>query len=105
AKPADPRGQPLEMDAFLSQPNPARQRLVMWEQIERQLVSNGDVGRVAGESGPTERPASFAEQRPDVLGNEAGDLVCVLHSRLLRLGADVVAVIEGHRAKPLQREH
>ena len=78
--------------------DPARQRLVVREHLERQAVGAVDVLGIAGERHPAERPAAFAEQRPDVLGHEARDVVRALHARLLRLRADVVAVIERHGA-------
>ena len=85
--------------------HPSRQRFVVREKFQRQPVGAIDVFRIARERRPAERPAPFAKQRPDVFGHEAGDVVGVLHAGLGGLGADVIAVIEGHRAALLQRQH
>ena len=73
AEPADPRGQPLEGDALRRELEPALQQLVVREELPQRLVDRGDVRRIAGESGPAERPDPAAEERPDVRRHEARD--------------------------------
>ena len=85
--------------------DPARQGFVVREQFERETVGAIDVFGVARERHPAERPAAFAEERTDVLRHEAGNVEGVLHAGLLGVGANVVAVVERHRAGPLQRQH
>src|SRR5258708_39945019 len=67
----------------------------------------GDVnsGRFAGKRHPAKQAAPFAKKRTNVRGDEAGEIVGVLHSLLEGKSADVVAVVESHRAKFLQVEH
>jgi hypothetical protein len=100
----DARRQTLERDAFACQMDPPDQRLVVREHLERRFVGDADVLRVAGERRPAERSAPFTEQRPDVLGDEAGNVERVGDARLARLRPDVVAVVERNRAALLQRE-
>ena len=64
-----------------------------------------DIFGRAGERHPAERPAAFAEQRANVFRHEAGNLEGILDARLLGLRANVVAVVERHRAPALQRQH
>ena len=74
AEPADARRQPLERDALAREVDPADQRLVVPEHLERGVVGDADVFGIARERDPAERSLAFAEQRPDVLGHEAGNL-------------------------------
>src|SRR5207247_4044569 len=60
---------------------------------------------VAGEPHPAERPAALAELRPDVLRHEPRNAERVLDAGLHRLGADVVAVIEGDGPAALHLQH
>ena len=53
-----------------------------------------DVGGVAGQRHPAERPLALAEERPDVGGDEAGIVEGALVAAVPRLAADVVAVVE-----------
>ena len=104
-QPADARGQPLEVDALLREGDPPAQVLVVREQLEHEGVRARDVLRIAGERDPPERTFPLAEQRADVLGDEAGNLERVLDAGVERDGAEVVAVVEGDGAPPLEREH
>ena len=104
-EPADARGQALEVDAVLRQAHPARENRIVGEEFERQAVRGADIFGRARERDPTKRTAAFAEQRADVLGNEAGNFESVFDARGLGLRADVVAVVERDRAHSLQREH
>ena len=51
------------------------------EHLERELVGRVDVGRIARQRRPAERALALAEERPDVLGHEAGDLERVRRRR------------------------
>ena len=55
AEPADARRQPLERHAFLRHSDPARERLVLREQLEHGLVGAADVRRIARQRDPAER--------------------------------------------------
>ena len=101
AEPEDARRQSLERDALLRQPDPAAQRRVVGEHLERGLVGGGDVGRIARQRRPAERALALAEERPHVLGHEPRNVEGVGDAGALRLGADVVAVVEHHRAAAL----
>src|SRR2546427_13280500 len=99
AQPADARGQSLERHPLLREPDPAMQVLVLGEELEHQAISAMQVARVARQRHPPERPLALAEQGPDVLGNEARDVERVGDACVPRLGANVVAVIEGQDRK------
>src|SRR5262249_57350986 len=59
----------------------------------------------ARQGDPAKRSLALAEQWANVFGNETGDDKSIIHSGLQGLGADVVAILEGHRAALLKREH
>ncbi len=79
--------------------------VVVRKEVQHQLVGARDVGGVAGERHPSERTLPLTEQGTDVLRDEPRDLERVAHARVERHGADVVAVVEGDGAAPLQGEH
>ena len=58
-----------------------------------------------GERGPPEGPLPLAEQRADVRRHETRDLERVVDARVQRLAAQVVAVVERHRALAAELEH
>ena len=101
AKPADARRQPLELHAGAGQPDPPRQRLVVGKQLEDGAIGGRDVVRIAGQRRPPERALAFAEQRPDVLGHEAGNVERIGDAGVNGLRPDVVAVIEDDTAATL----
>src|SRR4051812_32485359 len=88
AEPADPGWQSLERDPFAREANPAAEGRVTREHVEREIVRRRNVGRVPGERCPAERPFANAEERPDVLRHEAGNLKGVRYARCQRLTAD-----------------
>ena len=63
----------MERDTFLRGPDPPVQVVVAGEQRQNRLVGGADVGRVAGQRRPAERPLPLREQRPDVRGHEPGE--------------------------------
>jgi hypothetical protein len=73
--------------------------------VEHGLIGDRDVGRIARQRGPAERPAALAELRPDVRRHEAGVAERALAAALLGLGAQVVAVVEDVAAGGLHRQH
>ena len=99
------RRQSLELDPLARQIDPAAENFVLREHLQHQIVGGVNVGRIARERRPAERPASFAEQRTNVRRHESGKIVGVLHAVLEGEGANVVAVVEGDRAHLLQLEH
>src|SRR5579883_1714605 len=105
AQPGDARRQALEGDLAAGQRDPARERLVLGKELERLGVRDGYVLGLARERRPAERALTPAEQRPDELRDKAGDLVGVAHAGLIGHRADVVAVVEGDGAGPLERQH
>ena len=105
AEPADARGQALKADALLRELDPAAENFIVREHLQHEPIGAMNVGRLARKRDPAERPASFAKQRANVGGNEAGEVVGVLHALLEGERANVVAVIECHRAEFLERQH
>ena len=105
AEPADPRRQPLEPDPLGGQLQPPAQVLVVAEQLQHGPVGAGDVGRVARQGGPAERPLALAEQRPDVGGHEPGVGEGVPEPGRAGLAAQVVAVVEHLGPGPLEADH
>src|SRR4051794_16347224 len=73
AEPEDARRQALEGDALARQADPAAERRVAGEHLERKPVGRVDVGGIARERGPPERSLAAAEQGTDELRHEAGD--------------------------------
>ena len=71
AEPADPRGQPLEGDPLGRELEPALEQRVVREELAERRVDRRDVGRVARERRPPERPDAAAEERPDIGRDEA----------------------------------
>ncbi len=57
-----------------------------------------EVRRIAGQDRPAERPLALAEERPDEHRHEPADVEGVATPASRRLAAQVVAVVEGHRA-------
>src|SRR5690348_12431578 len=104
-EPADARGQALKVNALLRHLDPARERFVVGEHFEDELVGAMNVRRFAGERGPAERPATFAKERTNVGRDEAGKIVGVLDALLESHGANVVAVVECDGAEFLQSKH
>src|SRR5712691_1522141 len=60
-QPADARGQSLEAHAFLRQADPPAKDFVVRKQLQNQLIGAVYIRRLAGERGPAERSAAFAE--------------------------------------------
>src|SRR5262245_23559507 len=94
SEPEDARRQPLERDPLARQPDPSAERLVAGEHLQREIVGRVDVGRLARQRGPTERTFALAKERADELGHEPWNLERVGDACLLRLRANVVAVVE-----------
>ncbi len=105
SQPADPGGQPLELDPLGGETDPAVERLVLGKRLEHRLVGSRDIARIPGERDPPEGPLPAAEERPDELGHEAGYLERVGDARLHRLRADVVAIVERDRTGILKLAH
>src|SRR3989449_5075411 len=89
SQPADAGGQSLEGDTLPGEPDPARQVLVLGEQLAHQAVGTADNVLVAAHRDPTERPLAFPEQRPDVLGDETRAVERLRDTGILPLGAAV----------------
>src|SRR6266487_5955345 len=98
AQPADARRQALVAHPLAGEPDPPGQRLVLREQVQNRLVGTGDVARIPGQRRPPERPATLAEQRPDVGGYETRERERPCETGELCLAADRVAVVEHLRA-------
>src|SRR5271166_1189430 len=105
AEPADARGESLKLDALAGEVDPAAEDAVVREHLQDQIVGGVDVGGIAGERRPAKRAAAFAEERPNVGGHEAREIVGVLHAMLKSEGANVVPVVEGDGAHLLELEH
>ncbi len=105
AQPADPRREALERDPRLGHRDPAVETGIVGEELEDRLVGTEDVGRVAGQGGPAERPAALAELWPDERRHETGVVEGVRDTGLVCLGAEVVAVVEHDGTRALEGEH
>src|SRR6185503_4121352 len=105
AKPADARRQSLERDALARHMYPATECGIIRKHVERCLIGYVNVFWITRKGCPAERPLAFAEQRPHIFRHEAGNVKRVFHAALLRLCANVVAVVEGHRTARFHREH
>src|SRR5439155_23237418 len=104
AQPADPRGEPLVGDPLAGEPDPPRERLVLGELVEHGTVGRGDVGGIARQRRPPERPLPLAEERPDVRGDETRVVEGTPEPAELRFRAEAVAVIEDLRATIQERD-
>src|SRR6185369_16159464 len=104
-EPADTRRQSLEVNAIARQPQPEIQRAIVRKHLEGEIVGLANVSRIARQRNPAKRSFAFAEKRANVLGHETRYLKRILATRIKRLLANVVAVIESDRARTLQREH
>ena len=94
-EPADARGKTLELHALLGLLDPAGERCVAGKRLEHGPVGLGDVGRVARERRPAERPGALAEERPDERGHEARNVERLRHGPVVgHLAPEVVAVVE-----------
>src|SRR5438067_1762118 len=105
AEPADPGRQTLELDALAREPQPTVQVVVVGQRLHNRAVGAIDVLRFAAQRHPAEGPFALAEEGPDVGGNEPGDLKGVGDSRLDRLAAQVVAIVEGFNALAPEAQH
>ena len=79
--------------------------VVVWKQFQHELVGTPQISGVSRQGDPAERPLPLAEQRSDVLRYETGNGERIRHTRVMRFGANVVAVIEGDRARSLEGKH
>ena len=105
AKPADARRQSLERDALARHADPATECGIIRKHVERCLIGYANVVWITRECCPAERSLAFAEQRPHIFRHEARNVKRVFYTSVLRLRANVVAVVERHRATRFQREH
>ena len=105
AHPADARRQSLELDARPRHVEPGMKMPVVGHQLLHLGVRPVDVLRIAGQRGPAERPDAAAEQGPDIGRHEAGVAEGVRHALLQRHLADVVAVVDGRHAEPVELQH
>src|SRR5438270_6726676 len=76
AQPADARRQSLELDALARQIDPAIEDAVLREKLQNKIVGHGNIGGIAGERDPAERPASLTEQRTNICRHKAWKIVC-----------------------------
>ncbi len=102
AEPADARRQPLVSDPLGREPEPPLQALVIREHGAHSLVGGRDVGGIARERRPPERPLALAEHRANERRHEPrvaeGDIV--VEPAGFRAGSQVVAVVERHGSSP-----
>src|SRR5438552_1379887 len=95
AKPAHPCRESLIGHALPGESDPPRESPVLRKKLEDEPVGAPDVRGIAGESDPAERAASFREERTDISGHEPRVAERIRVPRRQRLGAQVVAVVEG----------
>jgi hypothetical protein len=105
SEPEDACRQSLERHALAGEADPAAQRLVVLEHLQGEVVRGVDIGGVSRQRRPAERAFPLAEERTNVLRDEAGELERLFDAGRLSLGADVVAVVEDDGAGRAEREH
>src|SRR5437667_9531543 len=105
SKPADACGQSLKFDSLARQINPAAQDAIIRKQLQNEVIGHSDVRRLARKRDPAKRPAPFAEQRPDVSGDESRKIVGILYAVLEGKCANVISIIKCDRTHFLQPQH
>src|SRR5262249_28364453 len=100
AKPADPRGQPLERNPPGRHAEPPLQKRIVRRQLPPPVVDRCDVSRIAGQHCPPERTDSATKERPDIGRDEARVCERVLYTTFTRLTPQIVAIIENIDAPP-----
>src|ERR1043166_6213788 len=105
SKPTYPCGQSLEMYLLTRETDPAAENPVFWKKLQNQIIRNLNIQRVSRQRDPAEWSAAFSKHRPDVSGDEAGEIISIFYAAFERHGPDIVAVIERHRAALLHVEH
>ena len=98
-------GRPWKLDARLGHVEPVVEVRVAGHQLLHLGVGAIDVLGIARQRGPAERADAAAEQRADVGRHEAREVEGVGHALVLGHLADVVAVVDGGDAAPVELEH
>ena len=93
-QPTDTGRKSLEGHAFLCGLDPAVQVFVLGKEVKDGSISTRNIGRVAGQRHPAERPFALTEQWPDIGGHETWEVEGSLVSALAGLVPDGVAVVE-----------
>ena len=96
-------GRPWNLIAVARQVEPLVQVAVAGEERLDLFVRPVDVLGIARERHPPERSLAAAEERSDIRRHEPREVECVLHSDVVRLLPDVVAVVDAgdaHRLEP-----
>src|SRR5918995_1622992 len=104
SKPADARGETLEMDLLAGLRDPTRQTLVVRKELQDRIVRRRYVRLLARERGPPERPLSLTEKRPDVRWHEPWIAVSTSEAAEPGLPAQGVTVVED-LGTPLAETH
>ena len=104
-QPADTRRQPLVGNPAGRQRQPALEQRVVREELLERRVDHVDVGRVAREHRPAERPDAAAEQRADVGRHEPRIREGLAQPAGESLPAEVVAVVEDVTAELRELHH
>src|SRR5688500_428269 len=94
ADPADARRQALESDALARHVEPAMEVRVAGDQLLHLRVGLANIFWIARQRGPAERADAAAEQRPDIGGDEAGEVEGVGDAGVECFLANVVAIVE-----------
>jgi hypothetical protein len=97
-------GNPLEMDPFRGHVEPAVQHRIVRKELAHLRVGARNVLWIARQCCPAERTLAAAEERADVGRHETRVVERVLDSGVLRLLADVVAVVDARDAQRLESE-
>ena len=103
--PADACRQALEADALARHVEPVVQVLIVGDQFLDLRIGLVDVLRITAQGHPAERADAAAEQRTHVGRHEPGEIEGILASFVEGHLADIVAVVEGRYALPLEGEH
>src|SRR5579864_8070216 len=82
-QPADSRRESLKFHPFLRELDPARKNFIVWKHLQHQLIRAMNIRSLARKRRPAKRPASFAEERPNICRHKSGEVVCILDALLV----------------------
>ena len=98
AQPANSRRQALELNPLFREFQPARQGVILWKQLQGELIGPGNVFGITAQRHPAKRAAAFTKQRANVFRNKSWNIERVGHTSFFCLRPNIVSVVERDRA-------
>src|ERR1700723_3752761 len=95
-EPADSGRQAFETHMFACEFDAIRRQHILGEKPQDQIINFSNVVGLACKCDPAEWSDSFAKQRAQISCRKDVDRECILHSILISLRADVIAIIKYH---------